>query len=195
MTSPDAIGEFARLLAKAPDEVGADITAQAYDQLIGFLIVRFALPHNDAAEIASEAVLSFLRAATSGRIEASSNPAGYLITTAQRKAVDHLRTTHRESAACDKKMFLIDHRDDDNVAQALERHATAELVRQSLTRARTQGDKTLYIVVTFILDEITKTGVRPSNREAARELGVSHTAVANALARLRQYVRQLSTPQ
>ena len=49
------------------------------------------------------------------------------------------------------------------------------------------GDSTLFVVVTHILDHIQRTGERPSNRQTAAACGLSHTAVANALIRMRPY--------
>ena len=78
---------------------------------------------------------------------------------------------------------------DDEVASALAGSATAQIVRAALGEARQVGDHTAYVVVTRLLDEVDRTGTRPSNRELARQIGVSHTAVAKALARFQSYMK------
>jgi DNA-directed RNA polymerase specialized sigma24 family protein len=76
---------------------------------------------------------------------------------------------------------------DDETASALEDAATAGAVREALHRIQEQGDATLFRVVTYLLDELQRTGDRPSNRKIAKACGLSHTAVANALVRVRPY--------
>jgi hypothetical protein len=81
--------------------------------------------------------------------------------------------------------------------QRLEAAATASAVRTVLRRVQVDGDATLFRVVTYLLDELQRTGTRPSNRQIAGAVGLSHTAVANALVRLRPYfdtVRSMTEP-
>jgi hypothetical protein len=76
---------------------------------------------------------------------------------------------------------------DDQAVAALSRTATVDGVRIALRRIRESGDTTLFLVVTSVLDHIQRTGERPSNRQTAAACGISHTAVANALVRMRPY--------
>jgi hypothetical protein len=76
---------------------------------------------------------------------------------------------------------------DDQAVAALDQRATTASVRAALRRIRGSGDETLFMVATSILDHIQRTGQRPSNRETGAACGLSHTAVAKALVRLRPY--------
>jgi DNA-directed RNA polymerase specialized sigma24 family protein len=86
---------------------------------------------------------------------------------------------------------------DDETAAALDHAATAKAVRAALRRIQQDGDATLFRIVTYLLDELQRTGARPSNRQIATAVGLSHTAVANALVRVRPYfegVHKLAEP-
>jgi DNA-directed RNA polymerase specialized sigma24 family protein len=86
---------------------------------------------------------------------------------------------------------------DDDTASGLEDAATADAVRGALQQIQERGDATLFRVVTYLLDELQRTGDRPSNRQIAKACGLSHTAVANALVRVRPYfegVRRMAEP-
>lgn len=76
---------------------------------------------------------------------------------------------------------------DDQAVAVLDQHATTASVYAALRRIRDSGDRTLFQVVTAILDHIQRTGQQPSNRETALTCGISHTAVAKALVRMRPY--------
>jgi DNA-directed RNA polymerase specialized sigma24 family protein len=86
---------------------------------------------------------------------------------------------------------------DDDTASALEETVTATAVREALSRVQEAGDATLFRVVTYLLDELQRTGVRPSNRQIAKACGLSHTGVADALVRGRahfEHVRRMADP-
>ncbi len=86
---------------------------------------------------------------------------------------------------------------DDEAASGLEDAATASAVREVLHQIQERGDATLFRVVTYLLDELQRVGDRPSNRQIAKACGLSHTAVANALVRVRPYfegVRRMAEP-
>lgn len=76
---------------------------------------------------------------------------------------------------------------DDEAVAALSRTATTDGVRAALGRIQDSGDATLFLVVTYLLDHLQRTGERPSNRQTGAACGISHTAVANALVRMRPY--------
>ena len=86
---------------------------------------------------------------------------------------------------------------DDETASALEDAATATAIRGVLRRIQESGDATLFRVVTYLLDEIQQTGARPSNGQIAKACHLSHTGVADALARGRPHfetVRRMAEP-
>ena len=60
-------------------------------------------------------------------------------------------------------------------------------MRNALLGVYQDGDSTTFHIVTFILDQLQRTGEMPSNRQTARACGVSHTAVAKSLERFRRY--------
>jgi DNA-binding GntR family transcriptional regulator len=68
-------------------------------------------------------------------------------------------------------------------------------VSRALDRIKDAGDRVAFIVVVAALDQTQRLGHRPSNRQLAESLGVSHTAVNKALARFRQLLESESTPR
>jgi len=113
---------------------------------------------------------------------------GYLRRAADWAVVDFYRTsqqTHENPVPNEILRDLI--LTDDEAVAALSRAATVDSVRAALGRVQDSGDVTLFVVVTYLLDQIQHTGERPSNRQTAAACGLSHTAVANALVRMRPY--------
>lgn len=112
----------------------------------------------------------------------------YLRTAVNWAAVDFYRSARqmRERPVPTEALHELVLSDDEAVA-ALSRGATIDSVRAALRRIREDGDATLFRVVTSILDHIQRTGERPSNRQTGAACGLSHTAVAKALVRLRPY--------
>jgi hypothetical protein len=113
---------------------------------------------------------------------------GYLRKAADWAVVDFYRLSQRthENPVPNEVLHDLILTDDEAVA-TLSRAATADGVRAALGRIQDSGDVTLFVVVTYLLDEIQRTGKRPSNRQTAVACGLSHTAVANALVRMRPY--------
>jgi hypothetical protein len=60
---------------------------------------------------------------------------------------------------------------DDQAAAALNRAATVDGVRAALGRIQASGDATMFIVITYMLDHIQRTGEQPSSRQAGAACG------------------------
>jgi len=123
-----------------------------------------------------------------GALRSDLNPTVYLLRTAEHTAIDHLRRKgrNREEVMLNEEIVNTILTDDEVVA-VFERKATAQQVYNVLTQVQQSGDATSFRVATYVFDEIQKTGRMPSNRQSAKACGLSHTAVAKALVRLRTY--------
>ena len=113
----------------------------------------------------------------------------YLRTAADWAVVDFYRSRRREAPVAPETLHELV-LSDDEAAAALTATATAAGVRAALGRIQRAGDATLFKVATYALDHIQRTGEQPSNRQIATACGISHTAVANALVRMRPYFAQ-----
>jgi DNA-directed RNA polymerase specialized sigma24 family protein len=80
---------------------------------------------------------------------------------------------------------------DDDIAARLDATADADVVRRGFRTAVARADQSVVRVITFSLDHIATLGEMPSTRLTGNELGLSHTAVANALSRFREYLAGL----
>lgn len=112
----------------------------------------------------------------------------YLVNAAKWAVLDFYRSarwTHETLSANENLRDLV--LTDDGTVAALEQTLATEEVRAALRHVQRDGDTTLFQVVTYLLDTLQCSGRRPSNRETANACGMSHTAVANALVRLRPY--------
>ena len=146
------------------------------------------LTDDEAQDLVHEAVARLAGRANKGlRLEGRSAHAAYLYTTLRRVIAEYRRLPrHRREVTVDQftaEAELVD----DAAAARLHRAATADSVRSALVRARSRGDGTAFQVGTYILDKIQETGSYPNSRETGDALGISHTAVAKALERLRGY--------
>ena len=145
----------------------------------------------DVDDITTNVMARIIGRITSGSWKPVADPAmirGYLRRAADWAVVDFYRVSRRthENPVPNEILRDLILTDDEAVA-ALDRAATVDGVRAALSRVRDSGDVTLFVVVTYLLDEIQRTGERPSNRQIAAACGLSHTAVANALVRMRPY--------
>jgi DNA-directed RNA polymerase specialized sigma24 family protein len=195
MSTPEDASEQVNRLDQAALDLASDVDSPSEEihRLLAWLTRnlrgRFVgqIAETDLEEIASDAVQRFMTAARQGRVSASGNPSGYLARIAMNAAIDRLRKDHR--------MTLVDPSDlvdlggsyatDDEIAARLDGRADASLIRRALSAARGAGDSTVVRVVTYLLEEIERTGEVPSARAAGAALGLSHTGVAKALERFR----------
>jgi len=172
---------------------GGSVTAAGYQRgmnaLRRYLGRRYSppLPMADIDEIASDAVAQLLASSQQGALSARGNPTGYLLKIASNRAVTVIRATRRAPVLdlTDPDVLTLT---DDQAAALLESSGTAETVREAMTLAYQQHDATALRVATYLLDHIQRTGEAPSNRVTASALRLSHTGVAKALHRLRDYI-------
>lgn len=181
-------------LTGAVYQLGAgDIGQREYALLLqglqGYLRKRFPdLSEVDVDDLSGTAVERFLTAIADGRVEAARNVRGYLFTIAHNTALDQLRRRPHDAVPVDPRTATswLDLQDDD-VARTLDGVLGAAAVRSALEQASNNGDRTAFLVVSHLYNAIERTGETPSHRQVASALGLSHTAVAKALVRFRQY--------
>ena len=150
------------------------------------------LPGADAEDIIDTVMARLIDRITSGRWVPDPNPAmlrSYLRTAADWAVVDFYRSGRREAPVAPENLNELA-LSDDQTAAALTATATVAGVRAALGHIQRVRDATLFKVVTYMLDHIQRTGEQPSNRQTATACGISHTAVAKALVRMRPYFEQ-----
>ena len=139
----------------------------------------------DLEDLVSGVYLRFLDAARSGRLDRVDNVAGYLVVMTRRTAFDERRRVQANAAT------LMVHGDLADVVQLADETddflamETVDEVASLLELVRSSGGALAYQVLTFMLDEVQASGKVPSLRAVGEALGVSHTAVAKALQRVR----------
>ena len=192
--------------ASSPSPAAADdATVRAQLELVGsadnlrFLSRYLAAAHpslasHDADDIAAGVLTRLMARVRAGQWQPQPEQTmlhAYLRTAANWAVIDSYRSAlgrHEQSLPPESLRELV--LSDDDTAAALEHAATASSVLAALRRIQHDGDTTLFRVVTYLLDELQRSGVRPSNRQIAAAVGLSHTAVANALVRVRPYFGQ-----
>jgi DNA-directed RNA polymerase specialized sigma24 family protein len=144
------------------------------------------LSSGDIDDLAADSVSQLYEASRRGLVVETGNPTGYLLRIAINNALAQIRRSRRhlpvDALAGDLLLS------DNETAARLNQFATADMVQQAMRHARDQDDVTAVRVATYLLDEIQRTGVAPSNRKTAEALGLSHAGVAKALHRLRGYI-------
>jgi DNA-directed RNA polymerase specialized sigma24 family protein len=183
-------------LAPDPAVARSDMQLVASDDNLQFLqrYLKMAYPtlsRQDVEDIAVNVIARLIDRIKSGKwkpVPDQRQINSYLKTGANWAVLDFFRLARRahEQTVPNEAMRDLVLTDDDAVA-ALDRAVTTDGVRAALAQIHLSGDVTLFRVVTCLLDEIQRTGERPSNRQIASACGVSHTAVAKALVRLRPY--------
>lgn len=136
----------------------------------------------DIEDIVQDALVRFLVAARSGRLDCA-NSTGYLIVTARNAAIDSQR---RRTASVPLDLV----HEDDLTAEtdpAIEAVLEADAFDSALANAAVAGDHFLVRVAATARDLLEGEGRMPSTRRLAEALGVSHTTVAQALRQLRPY--------
>jgi DNA-directed RNA polymerase specialized sigma24 family protein len=150
------------------------------------------LPAEDAEDVINTVMARLIDRITSGRWVPDPHPPmlrSYLRTAVDWAVADLYRSGSREAAMAPETLHELV-LSDDQTAAALTATATVADVHEALGEIRRAGDATLFKVVTSMLDHIQRTGEPPSNRQTATACGISHTAVAKALVRMRPYFEQ-----
>jgi hypothetical protein len=149
------------------------------------------LVETEVEDLAESVMTRVIATITAGTWTPHPDPAmikGYLRKAADWAVVDLYRTArHTREHPVPHEVLQDLVLTDDQAVAVLDQHATTDSVLTALERIRKSGDRTLFQVVTAILDHIQRTGQQPSNRETGLTCGISHTAVAKALVRMRPY--------
>lgn len=184
----DPLAEFSVALV-AGREPSRGITSDALHVLGSYIRTRFpTISHDDARDIAGDAVASLLRRMRDAEIDPE-RVAGYLLTAVRNGGVDHLKRARHQRELSTAPEYLPDTpASEADVVARLDRGATVKRVRHALLAARSDGDATAYRVAACLLDQIEMTGEQPSSRRLAELCGLSHTGVAKALQRFRAYL-------
>jgi DNA-directed RNA polymerase specialized sigma24 family protein len=172
------------LQSEGPEAGNPDDLTVVLDGLSRFLRVRFpTLSNADVADIADESLLRLLEASRAGRLDPARSPAPYLTRIAHNLAVSRLR----QPLGLELEENLAEP-DDDDLARLLDARATDERLKAALQRAAEAGDHMVIRVARVWLDLAQVGRAAPPSRDVAERLGVSHTTVNEALARLRGYL-------
>lgn len=145
------------------------------------------LTGSQVEEVVDAAVTRFVEAAKEGRVDCAGHAGAYLAEIARNLSYDLL---HREARIAGRledegAEELVD---EDAIVRALSNAATKEALREALRNAAGQGDHQLVKVVAKWLVLCETTGRRPSSRDVADALGMSHMTVQRALDRLRSHL-------
>jgi hypothetical protein len=145
-------------------------------------------PRVDTEAVAQEAILRLLQLLRSESQERVRHPAALLLVIARRLALDQLRSARVQRTEPLPGELLEAPGDDDALAALLSRDATAQVVADAMRTAAHRGDYVTVRCVAVWLDLAEQHGAAPTSREVAALASVSHTTVANALARFRRYL-------
>lgn len=183
----------------ARSSIDQDIRLLASTEMVTYLKNRIrgaypSLSHSDVEDIVANVLakqIDRIRAGQWAPEGGVSRIRSYLVNSAKWAVLDFYRSarwTHETLIANESLRDLV--MTDDGTVAALERTLTTEEVRAALRHIQQDGDTTLFQVVTYLLDTLQRSGNSPSNRQVANACGISHTAVANALVRLRPYFKK-----
>jgi DNA-directed RNA polymerase specialized sigma24 family protein len=182
-TGRNALLQFATALGSTR-AIDPEVARHAMSQLNAYLASKF--PSVDGADVADVASETIVRIMEEGAIRPERGAMRYLMRKAEWRMLDHLRG-HRQEHLQGNDSFAALALTDDEAVRVLEEKATAAAVRGMLNEVRQSGDTVVFRVATYILDIAQRTGEMPSQRAIAAACGISHTAVAKALLRLRSY--------
>ena len=181
-------GAALRLLHAPSQLTGQD--AQLLTRAIKRHLAR-GFPQTDHEEIAQETLvrLSSGDVAVPARL---TNPVGFVLRVAERRAIDEWRRTSRHLSPLSVDLLEESRltESDDEIARHLDQVANAQVLKTALAEAASKRDTTAIRVVGYMLEELERDGSLPSNRSVASALGLSHTGVAKALERFRSYLPQ-----
>ncbi|MDX5970198.1 sigma factor [Rhodococcus opacus] len=148
----------------------------------------------EAQEITQDVLLRYLKLRDANKLDPDGNPYGYLQSIIRTTVIDRHRRDSRlaryeETLDPARLSFVLGDR---NIDDPFHDSGTIHLVQAALSRAVEAKDYTAFRVAVCFLDKSESDGRTPSNRAIADELQVSHTGVAKALKRFRDYVIEIS---
>lgn len=144
------------------------------------------ISYADAEDITATAVLRMVQRYQDRVL--INDPVAYFYRVANNSAVEWFRNRARQKEdSLPNSLMASLPMSDDRAAAAFDGVSTAADVRKMLRCISENSDATLFRIVTYMLDQIYRTGKVPSNRQVGEACGFSHTGVAKALVRLRSY--------
>lgn len=151
---------------------------------------RLGLSVTDAEEIAQETLVEVYRRVVEGSRSGRpiERPIAFLVWMGRNRAIDQLRRNNARSSAEYDDVLANYQARDDQIATLLASSATAAKIEQALRVARASDDRLVMRVVGAWLNLADQQDRVPSSRQVAKQIGVSHTAVNQALARFRRYL-------
>ncbi len=179
--------EVSRLVSLLADDAAVSDDLRAVEAELRRRLSSYE-PRVDTEAVAQEAVLRLVERLRSGSRERVRHPGALLLVIARRLALDQLRSAWVQRTEPLPGELLKASADDDAIAALLSRDATAQVVSDAIGTAAQQGDDVVVRCVAVWLDLAERHGAAPTSREIAALASVSHTTVANALARFRRYL-------
>lgn len=179
--------EVSRLVSLLADDAAVSDDLRAVEAELRRRLSSYK-PRVDTEAVAQEAVLRLVERLRSGSRERVRHPGALLLVIARRLALDQLRSAWVQRTEPLPGELLKASADDDAIAALLSRDATAQVVSDAIGTAAQQGDDVVVRCVAVWLDLAERHGAAPTSREIAALASVSHTTVANALARFRRYL-------
>jgi DNA-directed RNA polymerase specialized sigma24 family protein len=176
---------------------GIDLQAEV-DRRVRDLLTRWisrsvsGIDASELSDIADEALLRAYLAIQKGRLDVTRPDApGYVLTTARRIAYD--RYTRDRSTPVDPDDLSQAARaepayGDEAIVALVERSADLATIQAAVRRAIDAHQLVTVRVVATWLDLASLTGERPSFRDVAQKVGLSHTAVRKHWARFREHL-------
>jgi hypothetical protein len=145
------------------------------------------LTRDDIVDVVNTSLLRFTEATNAGRVDTSGNLGGYLATIGRNVALDMLRQMKRLAPTREETPEPPGEYDPrlESVIDALQ---SAAIIQTAMGRARAAGDHGVNDVVRAWLNLADQKDDKPTLREVATALGISHTEVRIRLRRLAGYL-------
>lgn len=189
-------GDLPELLMTWLAEVAAGIDMETkFDRRVRALLTRWigrsvsGIEASELSDIADEALLRAYLAIQERRLDVTRADApGYVLTTARRIAYD--RYTRERSTPVDPGDLsqVGPAYDADAIAALVERSANLATIQAAVRHAIDARELVTVRVVATWLDLASLTGARPSFRDVAQKVGLSHTAVRKHWIRFREHL-------
>ncbi len=143
-------------------------------------------------ELVDLSLTRFTDRCIAGKIDRQKNPGGYLVKITQNSAIDYLR---REAKRMSSGPVPDVAANDDAIAASVDALAGRQAVEAGLKAAwESQDDTVVRVVLAWLQVAAEHDGERPSTREVGAIVGLSHTAVSDAMNRFKTYLPEGSSP-
>ena len=143
-------------------------------------------------EIVDLSVTRFMDSFMAGQVDRNKNPGGYLVQITRNSAIDYLR---REAGRSSAEPVPDVAANDDAIAASVDALAGRQAVEAGLQAAwESQDDTVVRVVLAWLQVAAEHNGAKPSTREVAAIVQLSHTAVSDAMDRFKRYLPKGSSP-